>query len=165
MSDELPPPPGVTDSQRNLLLAILRREPYLGTIAAARRAGVPGTKAEIRARLVAADLDEEIQVARGRELERVETTLYEIATNPEHPQCVKAAEAVLRARHPLYRDERMGQLTEGAPRPPTRMEVGLEDVIRLAERVGILADLGLGRRDDRPDVEVADARRLLPSSG
>lgn len=55
----------LTAEQRDRFLDLVRADPYIGHIAAARKAGVPGTKGQLR-KLVAGDTDLQAGIAEAR---------------------------------------------------------------------------------------------------
>lgn len=78
-------------TKRAKYLKCLRDNPEIGNKTAFRRAGVRITKPEIEALFAAdPDLEQEALEARGRNIQAVEQTIWEIAQDAAHPSALRA---------------------------------------------------------------------------
>lgn len=142
----------LTPKQLADMLAVIVAEPNIGTVHAARKAGVAGSRRQIRSLL--ASYSEEIREARGWNIVQVENTIWDVAKNPEHPSWERAAGRLVKA----YGGE---QFLENATLEVTagvtveRREVSLQGVLH------ILADAGA--LDTRLVDALAASRPVLPA--
>lgn len=147
-------PLAVTDEQQQKLLDIVRANPGIGTVIAARQAGiVQGTTGEVRALLQPyAELLREARVG------KVATTIYEIAADPGHKSCVDAGKFVLsRQGGPEWQDKT--DINLNANVTVERREVSLHGVLHVLAEAGALDGLG----DAGPLRALASARPVLPA--
>lgn len=126
-------------AQRKKFLQLITANKGMGTRHALREAGFKGT---LRAfdRLLADDEDlrADYEHARGRDLDQVEATAWDVAKDTEHPSWFRANQMVLRAWHPAYRDQSRVELT-GADGGPVEMEdrsASLAEVLRVIRAAG-----------------------------
>lgn len=156
------PLPPLTVKQREKILAVTRRNKALGVAAIMRKAGLTGTRGQLKA-LVDDDFAGELREARGWNISAVEDVLWKVAANPEHPQWARAIQLLMRARgdqefrDDLRRLEHTGagggpiQLLAGPFNPERLTTEQLEELKRLLEQA---------RRDDDDGGELATVAQL-----
>jgi hypothetical protein len=161
-------------AQRELILAAVRADPTIGTVHAARDAGVVGTIKEIRRAIDVDGFGEELRIVRGYGDEQIRRAMYERAiVGVEEPVFQGGVQVgtirrysdrllgmLAKAYLPEFKDRR-DVVDNGADVTVqvTRMEVGIADVVKLAEELGVLRDLGIARPGDA----LPAAREVLPA--
>jgi hypothetical protein len=144
----------VSAAQRELILAAVRADPTIGTVHAARDAGVVGTIKEIRRAIDVDGFGEELRIVRGYGDEQIRRAMYERAIVGVEEPVFQGGVQVGTIRR--YSDRLLGMLARSEV---TRMEVGIADVVKLAEELGVLRDLGIARPGDA----LPAAREVLPA--
>lgn len=132
----------LTDDERGKFLDVIRADNTIGNVAALRKAGVEGTKRDLR-QLLDDDALEAAREARGWNLVKVEQTTWAVAQNPEHPAWDRANARVLKAYHPAYRDNAQLEVTgkDGAPILIEGRQTTLVEVAAVLARSGALRGL------------------------
>jgi hypothetical protein len=164
----------VSAAQRELILAAVRADPTIGTVHAARDAGVVGTIKEIRRAIDVDGFGEELRIVRGYGDEQIRRAMYERAiVGVEEPVFQGGVQVgtirrysdrllgmLAKAYLPEFKDRR-DVVDNGAEVTVqvTRMEVGIADVVKLAEELGVLRDLGIAR----PGGPLPAASEVLPA--
>lgn len=89
----------ITAEQRVAFLQTIadNKETLIGNIAAARAAGIQGTRKQIHDMIEREGLKEEIFEARGRNVEKVKQALYDVACDPSHTGFSRASALFLKA--------------------------------------------------------------------
>jgi hypothetical protein len=133
VGDPIAGPLEITPEQRVAFLQTIsdNKDTLIGNIAAARAAGIRGTRKQIHDMIEREGLKEEIFEARGRNVEKVKQTLYEIAQDPAHPGVMRAISIFLKAYggdefHDISRHE-----VTGARGGPVHLLAGQFDLDRL----------------------------------
>jgi hypothetical protein len=154
-------PVHVTDTQREKFIALVENDKTIGNVDALRKVGVKGSRGNINRWL---DKDQDLlhqsRLARGWNLNRVEATAWEVATNPEHPAWDRANARVLKAYHPLFRDQQRLEVTgeDGGP-----VVLAHEQRLTLAHVAALAAQLDNGSSASTGG-ELPAARPLLAAS-
>lgn len=154
----------IASDAREAMLELIRQDPDMGDLRAARLAGVPGMRSQIGVAIAKdSDLQDEIRQARRDGLTRVGLgtakaygAISEMLADSEHKDRLKAAQFALNLNGIVVADKQQVELTgpDGGA-----LEVTVEhDYGRLLDK---LANAGLIRRpDDTPD---PPGQRLLPA--
>src|SRR5206468_11397633 len=126
----------VTAKQRAKFLALIRADKEIGSVDALRQAGVAGSSGQLRAWLKDDDeLQREARQARGWNLNRVEATAWQVATDTEHPSWDRANARILKAYHPAFRDQTKVDVehtgADGGPIQIEKREVSLTGVLHV----------------------------------
>jgi len=164
----------ITPAQRQQIHDAVAADYMLGSTRAARQAGVVGTKGEIRRALAADGFEEELRTLRGFGNQQIRQALYERAVvGVEEPVFQNGQQVgtirrysdrllgmLAKAYLPEFRDRR-DVVADGdqVTVQVTRMEVGIADVVKLAEELGVLRDLGIAR----PGGPLPAAGEILPA--
>lgn len=129
----------MTDNQRERIIAALQENPAMGNKVAFAAAGLRRTKAEIAAELAADEnLADAIDQARGHEPAKVIHTVWQIATDKDHPSALRAALAILGREDASWRAkvdvEHAGSLEVANPDVAAAIERFTASVVQLANR-------------------------------
>lgn len=134
----------LTDEQRDLFLKEVGDG--VGTREALRRAGITGGSTALTVRRSEArriinadeDLRHDYEIARGRDLDKVEGVAFTIATDVKHPRALDAAKFLLERRHPDYAAKSAVDVTHSGEVANTDVAAAIErftsTVVRLAGR-------------------------------
>lgn len=130
----------ITPAQREKALALIGKTRTLGNVAALRTAGVVGSGAHIRTLVVQSGFYDDAAVARGWDLVAVENSTWLVAQDPEHSHWDRANARVLKAYHPLYREQAQlevsGRMEVSSPDVAAAIERFTSTILRLASRGG-----------------------------